>query len=169
MEKRIENDEVKIKPEDSTYWSDIRCASEQNQGTQGGILKVCDGGEPLDRWKTIQDAHNANHVLTHFSFMIYRILSNRTKCNFVETKDRIIAHLACLREFVRQDEIEVLKAIYTILYRIQKSSLLNLQEWARFMLTNWEDIRVLAGRYSQPDRCFSDDDFISLSKFVSKS
>ncbi len=149
------------------YWEAMQRAALSCAEIRGGIVKFVSAGVKDESWRTIQGAHNANHALTHLSFMMFRCFLGKNPKNLEASRERILAHLRCLKEFIPCDDHAIKNAVDSICMNLQSATLGSLHAWALFILQNWETTRVLAGRYSEADRCFPASEYQRLQAFVS--
>lgn len=127
---------------------------------EGGILKfnpeqLCAMGEI----KESQEHHNAGHALWYFNMMIYGLIHGKKRWGKETKTQRVIAHLACLREFLPCHEIRFNQVVSELLNQLVQEGPSSEAAWLSYIFRNWKLLREMAERYGETENCFPEKEY----------
>ena len=145
----------------------IMVSEEGNLNEKGGIVKMMrDSFKTDEEYKTMQEQHNAGHVLFFFSMIADAAISGRSTGNDLTKLERINAHMMTLREFVGANQSELNASIVILLERLKGIAPADKNGCARFVFENWLFIYTIAKAYGHHHKCFSDAKYRKLGDVI---
>jgi|GEM_PF-2096508 len=132
------------------------------------VLVTPDKSEDPDERRTGQEFHNARHALWFLSMSVYGVIRNSATHVNPEKKDKILAHLTCLREFLLPEQLRLKVISKQLSDAILAEAPRNRMEWAHFLHRHWFLLRSFASYYEKSGNCFSMTDYGKVSDVLGK-
>lgn len=124
--------------------------------------------EDPDERRTGQEFHNARHALWFLSMSVYGVVRNSATHVNPEKKDKILAHLTCLGEFLLPEQHRVKVIVKQLSDAILSEAPTHRMEWAHFLHRHWFLIRSFASYYGKSGDCFPMTEYSKVSDVLGK-
>ena len=132
------------------------------------VLVESVNSEGPEERRTGQEFHNARHALWFLSMSVYGVVRNSPTHVNPEKKDKILAHLTCLGEFLLPEQHRLKIIVKQLSDAILSEAPTNHMEWAHFLYRHWFLLRSFAGYYEKSGDCFSMADYGKVSDVLGK-
>lgn len=133
-------------------------------GESQGILRVeqhlWPSSVPL---ASVQEQHNISHVLWYLGMVVHSVTHGFKLKDGERKTDRIIAHLSCLSEFIREETDKMYGAVQRTLELLKSERPQTTEQWTMFLYKNWDQLRLLAAHSENQDVCFPESSFQRIS------
>lgn len=123
------------------------------------IESSADRQKPLrDNFQAMREYHGANHALYYLNLLVDSLIYGKLNKNSCRNFIRLRTHMMNLREFIGNDQREMMLITGELLRDFEKSSLLRRRkELAVILFKKWALMSVFAAAYTKDQNLFSEE------------